>query len=158
MKKTSFLLLFLFLFVSSFSQTKKLHFQLRLPLQFDFQKAEIIYPLRTELQSATTFNFGFDALINYQHNKFSIYTGIGFFRNKFSIKREYNHQALNVGVDSLPIGTDAENYTYSQLRLPIGASFTFLETKKMNYKIGVDYLNRVCSTTQPVKISAKNAV
>ena len=125
----------------SFSQTKKLLIQVRLPIQLDFQKAEIIFPLITEIQKANTINFGFDALLNYRFSKFSFHTGIGFFRNRFNIKRGYDHQGLNIGVDSFPIGTDADNYNYSLLRLPIGASFTVIENKKIDFKIGIDFLN-----------------
>ncbi len=141
MKKIFLLLVFIFSFFHLLCQTKKLHLQVRLPLQVDLQKAEIIYPLRTEEQKATAVNFGLDALVNYQLNKFSIYTGVGFFRNKFNIRRAYDHQALNVGRDSLPIGTNTDNYIYSLLRLPIGTSFTFMENKKMNLKVGADFLN-----------------
>ncbi len=141
MKKIILFLLFILFSAISFSQTKKLSIQVRLPIQLDFQKAEIIFPLRTEIKKANTMNFGCDALLKYEFSKFSFHSGIGFFRNRFNIKRPYDHQALNIGVDSLPIGTYAFDYNYSLLRLPIGASFTFLENKKMNFNIGFDFLN-----------------
>lgn len=141
MKKITLFLLFIYLFGSSFSQNTKIHLQVRLPLQFDMQKAEIIFPLRTEIQKANTINFGLDALIKFKIDKVSLFTGVGYFRNRFNIKRGYDQQALNAGMDSLPIGTDTENYNYSLLRLPLGFTFEILRTKKIYYNIGAELLN-----------------
>ena len=81
------------------------------------QKAEIIFPLRTEIQKANTINFGLDALIKLKMEKISLFAGMGYFRNRFNIKRGYDHQALNAGMDSLPIGTDTKNYNYSFIKI-----------------------------------------
>jgi hypothetical protein len=141
MKKVALLLFLINLFESSFSQTSNIQLQVRLPLQFDMQKAEIILPLSTKIQKANTINFGLDALTKLKIKKVSIFTGLGYFRNRFNIKRGYNHQALNPGIDSLPIGTDTENYNYSLFRLPLGLSFQVVETKKMKINIGAEFIN-----------------
>ncbi len=141
MKNISVLLLLLSLFKFSFSQRTDIQLQVRLPLQLDMQKAEITWPFGTQIQKATSINFGLDALIKLKFEKLSLFTGVGYFRNRFNIKRGYDHQALNAGMDSLPIGTDTDNYNYSLLRLPIGLNFEILRTTKANYNIGAEFLN-----------------
>ena len=141
MKKATLLLLFIYLFKSSFSQTTKIQLQVRLPIQLDMQKAEETFTWGTKVHKANTVNFGLDALIKYKVEKFSFYTGIGFFRNRLNIKRGYDHQALNIGRDSLPIGTNTKNYNYSLLKLPLGLIFEILRTKKVHYSIGAEFIN-----------------
>lgn len=51
--------------------------------------------------------------------------------------------ALNIGRDSLPIGTSASNYTYSLLRLPVGISFICKENKKIKIKAGAEYIHNI---------------
>ncbi|MBI1780982.1 MAG: hypothetical protein HYR66_06380 [Sphingobacteriales bacterium] len=81
-----------------------------------------------------------DALMSYNTRNFMLYSGIGFFRNRFNIKRGYDHQALNLGRDSLPIGTETNNYIYSILRLPIGIGYQVMQNKKLSLDIGAEYL------------------
>lgn len=139
MKKIALLGLFIHLLNFSFSQSKNFQLQLRVPFQLDKQKAEISFSYGTEVQKATAFNFGIDALTNLRIQNFALYTGVGFFRNRFNIKREYDHQALNIGRDSLPIGTYTENYNYSLLRLPIGIEYQVLRSKGLTLGIGTEH-------------------
>jgi hypothetical protein len=111
-----------------------------MPLQLDNQRAEILRSWGTEVQKATAFNFGIDALIDFKIQEFAVYTGTGFFRNRFNIKRGYNHQALNVGTDSLPIGTYTKNYNYSLIRLPLGIAYHVSQSKKLTLGIGAEHL------------------
>lgn len=144
MKKILFVFLVLNLFIKSYSQTDKFQLQLRVPLQIDIQKAEIIYSWGTDIQKSSAINFGIDALMAYHNRNFRIYSGVGFFRNRFNIKRGYDHQALNQGRDSLPIGTETKNYIYSILRLPIGIEYKVLQNKKLALGIGMEYLFNFC--------------
>lgn len=140
MRKITLLGLFLHFLSLSFSQTTNIQLQLRIPFQFDKQKAEIPFSWGTEVQKAKAFNFGVDALINLKAKKFSFYTGVGFFRNRFNIKRGYDHQALNDGRDSLPIGTSTKNYNYSIFRLPLGIGYQVLHKEKWTLAIGAEQL------------------
>lgn len=139
MKKILLLLCFIHFVNVSLSQIKTFEFQLRLPIQLDLQKAVISFSYGDEVQHATAVNFGADALLNYNTGKFHLYSGAGFFRNRFNIKRGYDHQALNIGRDSFPIGTDAENYTYSLFRVPLGISVEVSGWKKVNINAGAEH-------------------
>lgn len=141
MKKITLLLLFMCFLTISFSQSSKVQLQLRLPIQLDMQKAEIVLPLRIDEQKASTINFGLDVLIKYKIKKYSFYTGIGYFRNRFNIKRGYDHQALNIGTDSLPVGTDTKNYDYSLIRIPLGFTYEVLRNKNINVNVGAEFFN-----------------
>jgi hypothetical protein len=139
MKKIVPILLFMHFANASLCQENDLQFALRLPIQYDLQRAEIPFSFGTEVQKAEAINFGIEALINYKIRKASIYTGVGFFRNRFNIKRGYDHQALNIGRDSLPIGTSTKNYTYSLLRLPLGFNLEILQIKNTRIGIGAEH-------------------
>lgn len=140
MKKILSVFLIFILYYQSYSQSDKFQLQLRLPLQIDRQKAEIIYSWGTQVQRSNAINFGLDALMSYQKKNFAVYSGLGFFRNKFYIKRGYDHQALNPGRDSLPIGTETKNYVYLILRVPIGIEYRVMQTKGFSLGVGVEYL------------------
>jgi hypothetical protein len=140
MKNFFLILCFLNSFNVSFSQNKNFEFKLRLPIQLDIQKAVVPFSFGNEVKKATAINFGFDALINYNTGKFFLYTGTGFFRNRFNIKRGYDHQALNIGRDSFPIGTDAENYTYSLFRVPLGITVEVSKLKNINIRVSAEHL------------------
>jgi hypothetical protein len=139
MKKIFLISLFVYSSNASFSQNRNLELQLRLPIQFDMQKAEITFSYGNEIKKANSFNFGFDALINYNNRKIFFNIGVGLFRNQFNIQRGYDHQALNIGRDSLPIGTDAKNYTYLIFRVPSGLSIEVSKLKNMDIKVGVEH-------------------
>ncbi|MCO6497161.1 MAG: hypothetical protein J5I50_05815 [Chitinophagaceae bacterium] len=140
MKKSTFFFIFVHLVIVSFSQSRDIKLQLRLPFQIENQKEQISNSLGTKELKANAVNFGIDALLNYSINKVDIHAGIGFFRNRFNLKREYDHRALNIGVDSLPIGTDAENYCYSLFRIPIGASYQVTNIKNTQVSVGAEQL------------------
>ena len=144
MKKTTFISTFLFCYSISYDQTIEIKPQLRVPLQLDNQVIEIQYSWGTEVQKANTFNFGLDALLNFQSKRLSLSVGAGFFRNRFNIQRGYDHQALNPGRDSLPIGTNTKSYNYSILRLPAGMAYTFLKNKKYSIGVGGEHLFNFC--------------
>ncbi len=123
----------------SFSQNHTIQFQLKAPLQFERQEAAILYSWGTETQKKTAINFGIDGMIKFNQKRLGLFTGLGFFRNKFNISRGYDHQALNPGRDSLPVGTKTKNYTYSILRFPIGIEYQILEKKHFMLKAGAEY-------------------
>lgn len=130
---------FVFLSLMSFSQTNNFNFELRLPIQHEAQKAELEYSYDTIVQKATQINFGLDALLKYKLGRISAYTGVGFFRNRFNVRRSYNHQALNTGRDSFPIGTFTKNYTYSIVRFPFGIGIDLATVKNINIGVGAAY-------------------
>lgn len=157
MKKIIAILLFMHFINTSFSQKRDLRFALRFPIQYELQKAIIPFTWGNEIQKARAINFGLDALMNYKINNFSIYTGAGFFRNRFNIKRGYDHQALNKGRDSLPIGTQTHHYTYSLLRLPLGVRFEVAKIKNVQMGLGLEHLlnfsfcRKYKGTTPPIE-------
>jgi|GEM_PF-1982012 len=139
LKKIIFGCLFALFHNLSFSQENTIQFQLQIPFQLDRQEAEISYSWGTETQKKTAINFGLDGLIKFNQKRLGLYTGFGIFRNKFNISRGYDHQALNPGRDSLPIGTETNNYIYSILRFPIGIEYQILEKKHFMLKVGAEY-------------------
>lgn len=145
MKETILALVLLLHFgLAAFSQSSKIKAQLRIPIQYEQQKAAITTPFGIKEENANAVNFGIDALLNYNFDKVTFHAGAGFFRNRFNIKREYDHRALNVGRDSLPIATDADNYTYSLLRFLTGISYEVAKIKKVNVSIGLEHFFNFC--------------
>lgn len=120
---------------AAFTQQDGLYFKLKVPLQCDVQRATEVFSYGSEIKKGHAVNFGVDALIEYQKNAFSVYSGVGYFRDRFNIKRGYDHKALNPLSDSLPIGTDTKFYTYSLVRIPIG--FIAQISKNRNREIGL---------------------
>jgi hypothetical protein len=140
---------FIFLFLTSsilFSniidaQNKGILISTRISLQSDFQIAEFrsIPPDTTTKHSTTTINWGIDLLIGkYITNNLRSYISFGYYRNKFNFKRGYDHQLLNIGTDSLAIGTRTYNYTYHLFRLPIGITYKLKEIKNYTFSIGME--------------------
>jgi hypothetical protein len=125
--KIFFSVLFLFVFSQlSFAQEKPPSFGFRMQGQIDFQKESYAlgFPNVVKEHRETVFNYGFDMLaIKKVNSKIDLYAGVGFFRNKFSFSRYYNHQLLNPSNDSTPLGLATKNYAYYLLRIPIGINF-----------------------------------
>lgn len=129
-----------FLFISfARAQENSLSIVLRIPIQVEFQK-EIIKSASISLQKeqkATVLNYGIDAIVQKTvFQQISLYAGVGYFRNKFDFKRFYNHQLLNIGRDSIPLGTSTRNYVYNFLRFPIGMIYQIKTTRKNLCQIG----------------------
>ncbi len=133
--------LFSFFLFIAFGRAQKNNFSigLRIPIQVDFQK-EIIKSAPISLQreqKATVLNYGIDAIVQKKiGQKISTYVGVGYFRDKFNFRRFYNHQLLNIGTDSIPLGTSTRNYIYNILRFPIGIIYQMNETQKNLYQVG----------------------
>ena len=132
---------FLFSMIS-FSQTEPFSISLRVSGQFDFQKAEYkegSFPFDYKEHKITVFNYGADILAeNKLSNKFRISAGIGYFRNKIIQHRFYEHRLLNIGTDSLPIGTKITNYILHHLRVPIGISYKVGVVKNYEIDLGLE--------------------
>lgn len=121
------------------AQNNKFLLGLRVPVQLEFQQEDIAFPIvfLQEKQTATVLNYGIDFLAEQGFSKaIGAYTGIGYFRNKFNFKKFYNHRRLNIGTDSIPIGTSTHNYIYNLLRFPLGISYTITSTQRGICKIG----------------------
>lgn len=136
MKAFIYSILLTLLFGKATSQVNEWELKLRLPIQYEMQKAEVPYSWGNEILKGKVLNFGGDILIVRQIAKASLQTGVGLFRNRFNIKRPYDHQLLNNSIDSLPIGTFTESYSYSLLRFPIAAYFDVI-TVKQGFALGV---------------------
>lgn len=125
-----------------FAQINKSLFSFRISLQSDLQKADFTdtqFPYEFKEHVTTELNWGIDLLREKKIlNKCSLYFGIGYFRNKFNFKRAYDHQLLNSGTDSLPIGTSTNNYTFHLLRFPIGISYQLLKKNKYDFNLGIE--------------------
>jgi hypothetical protein len=140
MKNIFLSLLFLFLSATSFSQNKGTQLQVRMPFQLEYQEATIQYTWGIDYKKGKQLNFGLDALLHHRINRYALYAGIGYFRNKMNIRRPYDHMALNQGVDSLPIGTLTDDYTYSLLRFPIGVGYTVVTSQKGDLSLMLEHL------------------
>ncbi|MDQ6843299.1 MAG: hypothetical protein M3Z92_02955 [Bacteroidota bacterium] len=126
------------------AQNKSFFITPRISLQSDFQKADFKdarFPFEFKEHTATQLNYGIDLLIDkYLTDKLSVYIGAGYFRNKFNFKKFYDHQLLNIGTDSIPLGTATRNYIYNLIRFPLGVAYTIISTKKKTYKIGAEII------------------
>ncbi len=122
------------------AQNKSVFITPRISLQSDFQKADFKdnqFPFEFKEHTATQLNYGIDLLFDkYLTDKLSVYIGAGYFRNKFNFKKFYDHRLLNIGTDSIPLGTATRNYIYHFIRFPVGVDYTIISTKKETYKIG----------------------
>ena len=121
------------------AQKSDLSLSVRMPIQIDFQKAEITYgPYK--IQNNTAFNFGVESILESGvFARVSVSAGLGYFRQRFNIKCPYDHQILNPGTDSLPIVVSTSNYDYNLLRLPIGARYFFSSTAS-SLSFGIEYI------------------
>lgn len=124
------------------AQNKKFSITARIPLQIDFQKAtfkDVHFPFEFKEHSVIATNWGIDLLSEKEiTKKLGVYIGIGYLRDRFNFQRFYDHQLLNIGTDSLPIGTTVYNYTYHLFRLPIGIAYKIIETKKLDLQVGFE--------------------
>jgi hypothetical protein len=125
-----------------FAQKKETFFSARVSGQSDFQKADftdITYPFTYKKHSATTVNFGIDIMIGKEiASKWNAYAGAGYFRNKFSFRRFYDHRLLNMGTDSLAIGTSTDNYIFRLFRIPLGISYQLMKGNGYSFQIGIE--------------------
>lgn len=138
--KKSIAILFLLHFVAKVSaQSNGIRFNIRVPIQFEQQKADVSTPFGVKEVRGNTVNFGADALFGYTVKKVELYAGMGYFRNRVNIRREYDHQALNPGIDSIPLGTEALNYTYSLFRIPTGLSYSVTKKGNTDLRVGIEH-------------------
>lgn len=124
------------------AQVNKTLFSIRISAQSDFQRATFKnrFPYELKEHKANQINWGLDLLSDKRiSNKSNVYFGIGYFRNKFNFQRAYDHQLLNSGRDSFPIGTATYDYTFHLLRIPIGLSFLIQEKNKYNFSLAIEH-------------------
>lgn len=124
---------------------RNVSFVLQLPIQCDFQKAEILIG-PYQVQKNTQINFGIRTVVMLQTTKnIRLFIGAGYYRERFGIKRPYNHQALNPGIDSIPSSTKTFNYDYHQLVIPVGMEWRVPNSKVsigVEYSPGIRFLSR----------------
>lgn len=133
------LTLSLFLIIPRGFTQSDFSFITRATSQIDFQREEIMVGPRTT-QKSTSLNYGISALAIYSLNKkIELGVGAGYLRNRFEIKRPYNHQLLNLGRDSLPVETKTINYDYHLLTLPIVARFK-VKNKSNSANVNIEYI------------------
>lgn len=124
------------------AQRKEIFFSARVSVQSDFQKADfkdISFPYDYKRHSTTTINFGIDALLEKEITKrITAYVGAGYYRNKFTFSRFYDHRLLNIGTDSIPIGTGTRNYTFHLLRCPVGIYYQLTKINKYALNFGLE--------------------
>ena len=122
------------------AQNKSFFITPRISFQSDFQKddfKDIRFPFEFKEHTATQLNYGLDLLFKRCiTDKLGVYVGAGYFRNKYNFKKFYDHHLLNIGTDSIPLGTATRNYIYHFIRFPVGVDYTIISTKKETYKIG----------------------
>lgn len=133
MKKTTIFLLSFFLFpIMVLAQKDKFSIVVRIPVQEEFQKEYIALAVngpKTE-KKANVVTFGIDFLVEKKiSQKIDVYAGAGYFRSKFQFIRPFNHRLLNIGTDSVPLGTNTYNYIYNLIRFPVGLSYQLSSSK-----------------------------
>ena len=124
------------------AQINKSLFSVRFSVQSDFQKAtfkDTRFPYELKEHKASQINWGLDFLSTKKiSNRSNVYFGIGYFRNKLNFQRAYDHQLLNSGRDSFPIGTATYDYTFHLLRIPVGLSFLILKKNKYDVSLAIE--------------------
>lgn len=140
MKKIFATLFLQYLTTTLIAQTNNLKLHIRIPIQYEKQIANISTPFGVREARANAINFGTDILLVYSVKKIDFYGGVGYFRNKFNIRREYDHRALNAGSDSIPLGTEALNYSYALLRTPTGFTHIVFKKGKTQVQLGVEHI------------------
>jgi hypothetical protein len=137
-KESAFLLLLLFCMSAGTAQTKKISFAVRVPVQLDFQKVQVNYG-EDGVKKNIAINFGINGIAMLGLSKqLSAFAGIGYFRERFNIKRSYNHGALNPG-PSPAILLYTNHYDYHLLTFPAGISYA-LTNKKPSVSLGAEYV------------------
>ncbi|MBV9987341.1 MAG: hypothetical protein JO301_06660 [Chitinophagaceae bacterium] len=107
------------------SSSRSISYSIGLPVQMESQRVEIFY-IRHSIQTATILNYGIQLSANKKVNNHLLFSGgLGYFRQRFNIKRVYDHQTLNSGSDSLPIELSVSHYVYHLLEVPLGLSYLF---------------------------------
>jgi hypothetical protein len=109
------------------SQSRKdnLHVTISVPVQNDYQ--EMVSGASQTKQLATAVNFGLRLQLHANVSRHvSVSAGIGYFRERFNIRRGYDHVQLNLGRDSFLVYTLTKYYAYRLLEFPL--TFTFLFT------------------------------
>ena len=115
------------------------NFHVKIPLQFESQKAELLWGPNTHVKGKAI-NFGVHFLYeNDLKNGFRVTAGAGYFRERFNLTRPYNHQLLNRG-DSIPLLTLAYNYNYSLLQVPASLLLQTSKSAKTNFFIGIEHI------------------
>lgn len=126
---------FLFSTIGKAQNENSVSIGLRVPVQFEFQTENIAFPVTFESkrQRKAALNYGIDLLIQKQFykNQMNFYIGVGYFRNKYNFKKFYDHELLNRGIDSLPIGTSTRYYVYDLARFPIGLTYKIGSTQRI---------------------------
>lgn len=134
---------FIFLLFSTISlqlkaQKGQTSVSIRIPLQLEFQKAVAVYG-PDETQKNTAINFGMDALLEYGvSRKLTLSAGLGYFRQRFNIRRMYDRQALNP-TDSISYMSVTSNYDYHLLRVPLGIRYSLGQAAK-SPALGIEYV------------------
>jgi len=123
----------------------------------DFQKERIeSAPISVSKdQRSVVLNYGIDFLVKKDLDRnINTYIGIGYFRNKFNFKRFYAHRLLNIGTDSIPLGTSTSSYTYNLARIPFGISIDVNMKQKIAFKVSGELImnysfNRIYNGSKP---------
>lgn len=130
------------MYTNGITQNNKFSAKLRVPVQIEFQKEDVDVAFNSpNYTKATAINYGIDVLAEKQlAKKINAYIGVGYFRNRFNIRRFYDHQQLNTGIDSIPISTYALNYIYHLIRFPLGTTYNIGAVRKTMCKIGGEFI------------------
>lgn len=138
-KRLKILLVLLLIINGVYSQKKRPSLLLRIPIQTENQKAVILS--YNKLIKATTVNYGAEVLLSIPTPlpKLSLGFGLGYFRNRVSLTRPYDHSLLNAN-DSIPINTETANYIYHLLRIPVSLNYAIKISKNYYLHAGCDYI------------------
>jgi hypothetical protein len=132
------LLLVLTVHLSAVCQKHPLSVGIRLPGQWEYQKATIEYSFGKEVVSGNALNFGLDVLLERSGHPWKVYGGLGYFRNRINIHRQFDHEVFNPFRDSIPIATLTRNYTYYLFRIPTGVKYVLHRDSHQSIDVGVE--------------------
>jgi len=134
---STILLLVLTIHLSAVCQKHPLSIGIRLPAQWERQKATVEYSFG-KVVSGNALNFGIDVLIERGGHPWKVYGGLGYFRNRINIRRLFDHEVFNPFRDSIPIGTLTRHYTYYLFRIPAGVKYVLYQDSHQTIDAGIE--------------------
>lgn len=119
-------------------QNHPLSIGIRLPAQWERQKATVEYSFGNKVVTGNAVNFGVDVLAERSGNPWKFYGGLGYFRNQINIQRLFDHSVFNPARDSLPFGSITRHYTYYLLRIPAGVKYLLYRDSQHAIDVGLE--------------------
>lgn len=116
--------------IALLGQRSNFSIALRIPMQWEQQKATVEYSFGPKKVTGNGVNFGLDVLAERDGYPWKVYGGLGYFRNRVYIRRLFDHSVFNPIRDSFPFGSLTRSYTYYLFRIPAGMKYVFFRDSR----------------------------